>query len=296
MKDSFSRFHPLVNFGYFTAVLLFSMFVMNPVFLIIAIVNAVWYSAYLNGGKSLRFAFLYVLPLAAMLIVINPLFNHEGATILTYLPNGNPLTLESIVYGVMAGLLMAVVVMWFSCFNKVMTADKFMYLFSKAIPHLSLMLSMSLRFVPRFKEQFAEVRKAQQCIGRDISSGSIIRRIKNAVRIFGIMISRALEGSVETADSMRSRGYGTTKRTCFTKYTFEKRDGVILTLTAAFSGYVIFGCVMGYADFRCFPTVSISPVTAWSLTVYVCYFALCSMPMIINLREDRKWKYLRSKI
>lgn len=296
MKDGFSRFHPLVSFGYFTAVLLFSMFVMNPVFSVISLLNAVAYSVYLSGRKSVRFGLFYLFPAMLMLIVINPVFNHQGATIAAYLPNGNPLTVESVVYGVMAALLMAEVIMWFSCFNKVMTADKFMYLFGRVITHLSLMLSMSFRFIPRFKDQFNRVREAQRCIGRDISGGGIVLRMKNAVRIFGIMISWSLESAVETADSMRSRGYGTAKRTSFTKYRFEKRDGLILTLIAALSGYIAFGCAMGSVDFRCFPTVKISPVTVLPITVYIFYFALCSMPMIINLQEDRKWKYLRSKI
>ena len=39
----------------------------------------------------------------AMAALINPAFNHEGATLLTYLPSGNPLTLESILYGLAAG-------------------------------------------------------------------------------------------------------------------------------------------------------------------------------------------------
>ncbi len=275
---------------------MFSMFVMNPVFSVIALINAAAYSVYLSGRKSVRFGLLYLIPAMLMLIVINPAFNHQGATIAAYLPNGNPLTVESIIYGVMAALLIAQVIMWFSCFNKIMTADKFMYLFGKIIPHLSLMLSMSFRFIPRFKAQFNKVKEAQRCIGYDISVGGIVQRMKNAVRIFGVMISWSLESAVETADSMRSRGYGTMKRTSFARYGFEKRDGFILALTAVLSGYIVFGCAMGYADFRCFPTVKMTPVTALPITVYVCYFALCSMPMIINLQEDRKWKYLRSKI
>ena len=35
----------------------------------------------------------------------NPAFDHEGATLLAYLPSGNPLTLESIAYGVAAAVM-----------------------------------------------------------------------------------------------------------------------------------------------------------------------------------------------
>ena len=95
-----------------------------------------------------------------MIIVINPLFNHEGMTILGYFKTGNPLTLESIIYGIFMALLMMNVILWFAIYNVIMTSDKFIYIFGRIIPHLSLIISMSLRYVPRFKEQFIRVREA----------------------------------------------------------------------------------------------------------------------------------------
>jgi energy-coupling factor transport system permease protein len=46
--------------------------------------------------------------------------------------------------------MLAAVISWFSCYNAVMTSDKFVYLFGRVIPALSLILSMTLRFVPKF--------------------------------------------------------------------------------------------------------------------------------------------------
>ena len=89
--------------------------------------------------------------MAALAALVNPAFNHEGATILTYLPSGNPLTMESMFYGVAAAVMLASVVLWFSSYNEVMTSDKFVYLFGRIIPALSLVLSMALRFIPKFK-------------------------------------------------------------------------------------------------------------------------------------------------
>ncbi len=63
--------------------------------------------------------------MAALAALVNPAFNHEGATILTYLPSGNPLTLESMLYGAAAAVMLASVVLWFSSFNEVITSDKF---------------------------------------------------------------------------------------------------------------------------------------------------------------------------
>ena len=106
-----------------------------------------------------------LLPMALMAALINPAFNHEGATLLAYLPSGNPLTLESIAYGFAAAAMLAAVVLWFSCYTAVMTSDKFVYLFGRVIPALSLVLSMTLRFVPKFKAQIQVVSEAQRCVG-----------------------------------------------------------------------------------------------------------------------------------
>ena len=118
-----------------------------------------------------------------MAALINPAFNHEGITILTYLPSGNPLTLESVLYGIAAAMMLAAVITWFSCYTAVMTSDKFIYLFGRIIPALSLVLSMTLRFVPKFKVQLHVVSEAQRCVGRDVSDGSVPQRLRNAVTI-----------------------------------------------------------------------------------------------------------------
>ena len=160
-RDAFSGYHPIINFLYFALVLLFSMCLMHPVYLAISLTGALAYDITLKGRKAVRFAVMGLLPMAALAALVNPAFNHEGATILTYLPSGNPLTLESMLYGVAAAVMLASVVLWFSSYNEVMTSDKFVYLFGRVIPALSLVLSMALRFIPKFKAQMQTVSEAQ---------------------------------------------------------------------------------------------------------------------------------------
>ena len=129
MRDCFSGYHPTVNFFYFACVLLFSMFFMHPVCLGISLVSALAYSVYLNGRRAIVFNVKFMLPLLLLTALLNPAFNHAGVTILTYLPNGNPITLEAVLYGIAAAVMLVTVIGWFSCYNTVMTSDKFTYLF-----------------------------------------------------------------------------------------------------------------------------------------------------------------------
>ncbi|MBQ5746432.1 MAG: energy-coupling factor transporter transmembrane protein EcfT, partial [Clostridia bacterium] len=224
MKDFFESYHPFVNFLYFTEVIILSMSLNHPATQIISLFCAVAYLISAEGKKSYGFLLKFCIPAMPITAFINPAFNHEGVTILHYFKSGNPLTLESILYGISSGMMLVTVILWFSSFSRIMTSDKFIYLFGKVIPSLSLLLSMSLRFVPKFKKQFETVTEAQKCIGHDISTGSIWQRFKTAVVIFSIMITWALENAIETADSMKSRGYGLKGRTAFSIYRMDDRD------------------------------------------------------------------------
>ncbi len=296
MKDTFSTYHPFVNFIYFSMVLIFSMFFMHPVCLGVSLVCAFIYSIYLNGKNAIKFNLKYMLPMLIITALINPAFNHEGATILTYLPDGNPLTLESITYGLAAATMLITVICWFSCYNAVMTSDKFVYLFGRIIPSMSLILSMVLRFVPRFKAQLGVVANAQRCLGRDVSKGSLLQRTKHGIRILSIMVTWALENAIDTADSMKSRGYGLPGRTAFSIYSFDKRDKYAMVFFILSGGYILGGAVAGGLYWRYFPTMKGVGVGLYSLSLYFTYMALCIAPVMINIKEDRKWTAIQSKI
>lgn len=294
MKDAFSQMHPIVNFIFFAFVIGFSMFIMNPACLLISLVCALVNALYLNGKKAVRLSVLYLLPTIIIIAIVNPVFNHDGVTMLAYFPWDNPLTLESIIYGIATAVLLSSIVLWFSCFNEVMTSDKFIYLFGRIVPSLSLVLSMALRFVPKFIFQFNVIRNSQKCIGRDISDGKLLQRLKNAAKIISIMISWALENAIETADSMKSRGHGLKGRTAFSIYRFSKRDAAVLSLIMTSGVILIIMSVLDVAKFRYFPSVKGNVISAPAIIYYALYFSLMIMPLAINVWEGIKWKRLRS--
>ena len=292
MKDAFSTYHPVVNFIYFTLVLVFAMFLMHPVCLALSFIAAFTYSLRLNGRRVLRFNLKYMLPLMLLTALLNPLFNHQGMTVITYLGTGNPLTLESILYGLAAAAMLVTVIGWFSCYNAVMTSDKFIYLFGRIIPSLSLLFSMVLRFVPRFKAQLKTVSAAQRCIGRDTSTGTLRQRARHAIAIISIMTTWALENAIETADSMKARGYGLPGRTAFSIYHFERRDKQVFLLILCLGVYVLIGAIYGSLGFSYFPALRYAPITPYSISVFIAYPLLLTLPLIIDRKEDARWKAL----
>lgn len=294
MKDSFSQMHPIVNFIFFAFVIGFSMFIMNPVCLLISLLCALVNALYLNGKKAVRLSIMYILPIIILIAIINPVFNHDGITILAYFPWDNPLTFESIIYGFATAALLSSIVLWFSFFNKVMTSDKFIYLFGRIIPSLSLVLSMALRFVPKFIHQFNVVRNSQKCLGRDISDGKLLQRLKNSAKIVSIMITWALENAIETSDSMKSRGHGLKGRTAFSIYNFSKRDIIVLSLIIIVGIILIIMSVFDIAKFRYFPSVKGNLFSTSAIIYYALYFSLMISPLAVNVGEGIKWKHLKS--
>jgi len=296
VKDYFSDYHPVINLLYFGLVIAFSLTIIHPLGQGISIVCAIVYAVSVNGRSSVIFLLKYCLPMVLFTAFINPAFNHEGTTILLYFSSGNALTLESILYGVSAGTMLVTLLLWFASFERVMTTDKYIYLFGKIVPALSLIISMSLRFVPRFKAQMEMVSEAQRSIGRDVSTGSLWNRTKTAVVIVSIMITWALENGIETADSMKSRGYGLKGRTAFSIYRFDERDKYIL-IWLLFCGLFLLAGVMLYAfGFRFFPNIRYAGLDETTLPFYLVYLALCSTPIFLNYNEELKWKILTSEM
>ena len=291
-RDAFSGFHPLVNFIYFAAVLIITMFYTHPVFLAISFISAIVYSIYLNGRKAVRFNLLYMIPTFLFIAIINPVFSHAGITILVYV-NGHPITFESVVFGLVSAAMFVAIIVWFSCYNTVMTSDKFIYLFGRVIPSLSLILSMTLRFVPRFKEQLLKISDAQRNVGRDVRNGKTLDKLKNAMRILSVMVTWALENSMETADSMKARGYGLKGRTAFSIFRLDSRDKTALLVLGLCIATVVGGMTMAL-KVQYFPRIIFNSTTPVSIIVYIAFGVICLLPVAIDIWEDAKWRHLQS--
>lgn len=292
-NDAFSGFHPGVNLGFFASVLGLTMFIQQPVYLVISMVSGCAYLLYLQGSKGLQRQVGYLVPVLSMMAIMNPMFNHEGVTILWYLPNDNPITLEAICFGLASASMMGASIVWFNCCNTVFTSDKIIYLFGRIIPALSLLISMTLRFVPRFKNFLLSVLRTQQAMHKPENTRE---KLQQAMAAFSATVSWAMEQSIVSADSMKSRGYGVQGRTAFSIYLFEKRDGVALILLVLLSLGTVLPCVTGHTAWNYYPSLSGQLLGPVQLMAYLCYGGMCNLPLIINLMEDREWNSLRSRI
>ena len=295
MKSTFENYHPIINFTYFCAVIVFSMFLLHPVLLVIAVAAAATYSVILGGKKTIKFILCVILPMIIVVSILNPLVNHKGVTTLIYLGN-NPITLEAIVYGIVSAFMFAAILLWFSCYNVIMTSDKITYLFGRIIPAMSLVFSMVMRFIPHFKAQIKNVSQAQKCVGRDISNGNFIEKAKHGLKILSIMVTWTLENAIDTADSMKSRGYGLKGRSSFSIYRFDARDRAVGAVLIAVMSIVLIGAFSGICTADYYPAIELAGLRPTTIIVYAAYFILCFLPIILDIKEELQWRHSQSKI
>lgn len=291
----FERYHPIVNFTYFLAVIAFSVVFMHPICIAISVFCSILYSIMLKGRRAAMFSLIYMLPLFVLTAILNPVFNHAGVTILTYLPSGNPLTLESLIYGLCAAGMLVSVISWFSCFGEVVGGDKFIYLFGKVLPSIALVLSMAFRFVPKFARDIKEITDAQKGIGKK-EEKSFTEKAKTGVGILSIMITKSLENAADTAISMKGRGYGSGKRSSFSNYKFISRDITVLVVIVCLFALVLLKALFEGIPAQFFPQIKICTINSENAVFFTAYFILSSLPIILEIKEALRWKRLRSKI
>ena len=286
MSDEFGRYHPVANLIFFIAVIAFSTFWMQAGMIAVSFICATVY--YFMQKRSEGFKY-FAMVLVAILIasIINPLFSHRGKTALFFLPTGNPVTLESITFGLLAGVILGEVLLWFGIFNSVMEDDKWTATIGKVAPTIAMIITMVLRFVPKYTKFSKNTRDIQNANGFNKKS-----RIKNGMHVYSITATWALETSIDTADSMRARGYGKARRTNYHNYKFEVRDLIFVLWVVLLSATIIWMANVDKIHTFFYPTFR----NRESLVVLIAYIVLCITPILINIWEKLRWHILKSKI
>lgn len=286
MKDEFSRFHPLVNFIYYFVVLGLTMFQMQLGLVLISIFSALVYFFCLKRQNGMK----YLLMVGFIFLfssLINPLFSHKGGTLLFYLFTGNPVTLESIVYGIVSSAIISGMLLWFSTFYQIMGVERMLGAIGRFMPHVALLISMILRFIPQYTKHQKEVSLANR-----VEDEKFIGKIKRGSRVFSITTTWALENSIDTADSMKARGFGVRRRTSYSNYRIEKRDIVVIIWIVVLAGIVLWSLHKEMIFTYYYPYI----VYKGNVFVYILYALLCLTPVFINIREGLRWHRLKLKI
>ncbi|MEA4853697.1 MAG: energy-coupling factor transporter transmembrane component T [Christensenella sp.] len=295
MERGFGGYHPTVNFIFFGGAVVFGMFFIHPAFLTLSVVFSSAYYFLLKGKKGLRF-FGEIFVLVAVIALLNPVFNQEGQTVLFFCLDGRVYTLEALLYGIATAMMFLSVLLWFACYNEVMSSDKFLYLFGRKAPTLSLVFCMVLRFVPHFRQKVGEIRSARSCIGKFGSGRSRKEKLGCGMAVLSALASWALENAAMTADAMKSRGYGSGEKTMYFFYRMTARDRIFTAFLVLLMAIICVCVSFGGTQTVYLPNVEFSMRGTATIVGLVCYGMFLAVPTVVVIWEEITWYILQSKI
>lgn len=283
--DRFSQFNPKVCFLFFVLCVILILVNFNPFFLLLSLFSGVIYNFLLYGKKAFKTVFAFLLPFTVAIGIFNTIFTSYGMTILFSIGSKN-FTLEGLVYGLCQGVMFSAVIIWLSNYNCVLSADKFMSVFSHLAPNLTLVLTMTLSFIPRLEKNAKEINEARSTL--DYNGGKFKKSLDN----FSALVSLTLEQSIEVSQSMKARGFNKNRQP-YSKYGFNISDGfVMLVLVVIFIILTVMNS-LEMAEFLFDPYID---VLTFSPLFFTLYGVFMFIPLIIDLSEGIKWCFLKRKI
>ncbi len=288
MNGGFRTLHPFPGFLYYAILMVLSMLLFHPLFLMTSLFVMIGLNLLHDGGKQLRPWAGYYGIVGLIIVTVNPLFSHRGAHILFYLFD-IPVTLESILYGITMMLSILTILVAFVSYNQMITSTKFVYLFSGISPKVTLLMVIAMRFVPLLRRRLKELSLVQRTRGIQTTHGSLPNRIANGMKQQQILLTWSLEEAIQTADSMSARGYGLGKRSSYEAYSMERRDWILIILM----GSLVAGCLAGW--YFGFGTLTIYPAVEslfFGKREWICYGCFCLfllIPVFLEGKEKLRW-------
>ncbi|MFY9118966.1 MAG: energy-coupling factor transporter transmembrane component T [Syntrophomonadaceae bacterium] len=262
--------------------LLLALMFNHPIYLLsllVAIVVIMMASDTLsNWWAYLRMA----IPLVIFIVLLNVLFSRAGSTLIFPNPMGAggytlPFTWEALAYGGSMALRLLVIISACASFFALVSPAKTLRLLGLFGQRWAFTFNLSLRLIPLMLEEYHRIAEVQRCRGVEWTSGGLLERIKSFLPICSVLLLTSLERSVEMAESMYGRGFGSGKRSNYYRETWQNKDTLVLLNLLALG--ILSGAVMvlGWGEYSYYPQLTaidwmeMGPVPIiWLLLVIPC--------------------------
>ena len=150
--------HPGVYLLYYFIMVLFAFIFSDPYFIVTFLVLILILISLQGVSSELKNMMKFFIPLSILIIILNPLLNRTGAHKI-YLWGNFFITYEAIAYGIIISLSLLIVILIFSSYNRSVSYQEMLYIFSKKLPIISMIIVMALRFIPLINSRAIEVQK-----------------------------------------------------------------------------------------------------------------------------------------
>jgi energy-coupling factor transport system permease protein len=288
MKN-FKRMHPLVSFCYYVGAIALMIILQHPIFLGAAFLIILAINFLEDHLKGVTHWLFFMITSGILIIVLNPIFNERGRHVLFEIFH-HRITLEAAVFGIMNALLMIGVMALFVSYNEVMSPNKLLYLFSKLLPQFAVLLMLTLRFIPLMKRRLAEISAVQTSKGLSMVHGKWLDKAKTGILYVQVLLVYSLEEAIQTADSMKARGYGHGKLTSYEYFIFKKRDLFALLYLLAVFLLVLIGRMKGYGYLTIYPVMESALISPSEFFFLFLYLLFLSFPLVAGVGGYVRWR------
>ena len=159
---------------------------------------------------------------------------------------------------------------------------------------------MTLRLVPSYVRKARQIATARCCIGMSPKDGGLRQRVRDGIRLLSALTTWALEGSVTTADSMRSRGYGARdgrgSHARYLRYRLGVSGIALLAVMLACVTIVAVALGCGALAVSYVPAIAVAPLPPLGIAALVAYALLVLVPTAIDAKEAIAWRCSLSAI
>lgn len=256
----------------------------QPVLAVLCVLSGALSFLCYGQGRELRALLRFCLPVGAVLVLFNLLFNRNGMTVLFYIGDA-AITLESVLYAVFSALHFTGAVLWFSFYCAFLDADRVYRLFGGVSRGLAVIFSLSMALVPKTLQKYEQTRAALPVSGKNSKLTARLLRLS-------ALFSWILEDSFQTAVSMKARGAVLDTKRTRRKFQFSVSDAAAVLFTIGIVCAVFLAPPLQaeiYPRFR--PTAYLERARIY-VPLAVFYF----MPCIAKLWEVCKWKFYLQRI
>ena len=285
----FSTYHPAIQFAYALFAPVMAMMTSHPVYMLVNLIMAFFISGFYMGAQRACRTGIKLLLAVSVIGGMNFFFNTRGMHVLFRIGN-HPFTSESLLYGLVSGGMLASVILWFQCFNLIVSNDKFLYLFGKRFPGTALLLSMILKLFPDTKYRMHCIKYADKDPACDTGPG-LSYRLSKSLRQISVLLEWSMEDSIDMADSMKARGYGESRRGTWQYYRWNTGDSLMVLYAAVVGGSALAGIIYHNMRLRWYPVIQLGQGTKMLVFTCVCYAGVLALPMLAEgkARCMRKW-------
>ncbi|OAT81314.1 energy-coupling factor transporter transmembrane component T family protein [Desulfotomaculum copahuensis] len=292
--------HPLAALVYLGTLLSLALLFTNPLYLaglLCLVFLAVWsvdglpaWEGYLKMGLTMM----------VLVMLVNPLMVRAGETIIWYGPRVPVLgrlniSLEAVYYGAAMSVRLLDVISVFCLYNLMVHPDKALNLFSRLAWRSTMVISLATRMFPSMVRELANIREVQQMRGVNFQQGKFGEKVKKHASLINILLLSSLEDSLEIAESMQARAFGSGPRTCYSRSLFRPRDALCLAGSALALGAGIWGLLHGFGVYTYYPRLGYLLQGPGTVLVLAAVLLGLSIPVVLSWGW-RHWPYLKSKI